>query len=339
MENSGIITTKPLSFIWDTKDPFLFCAYHLDKYPEGNGNFGPKSSLVGRNIGQDFEGKDGWRMYHGENIPGFPAHPHRGFETVTLVQKGFVDHSDSIGATARYGMGDVQWMTAGKGIQHAEMFPLINENKENTLELFQIWLNLPAKNKMVDPFYKMFWSEKIPQLLFKDTNYRETKVKLVAGNLDSHLSLEPPPNSWASSPENHVAIWIIEMEPFSEWVLPASIANLSKTLYFYEGSRIYLDNRELPVMYLVDLVSDKKILIRNHEQTAKLLLLQGKPIQERIVQYGPFVMNTEEEIQQAFYDYQRTRFGGWPWNSVEPVHGKMRRFSKYADGKEEVPFL
>jgi len=124
MENSGIITTKPLGFIWDTKDPFLFCAYHLDKYPEGNGNFGPKSSLVGRNIGQDFEGKDGWRMYHGENIPGFPAHPHRGFETVTLVEKGFVDHSDSIGATARYGMGDVQWMTAGKGIQHAEMFPL-----------------------------------------------------------------------------------------------------------------------------------------------------------------------------------------------------------------------
>lgn len=336
MENLGIMTTKPLGFIWDTKDPFLFCAYHLDQYPKGNGNFGPKSSLVGRNIGQDFEGKDGWRMYHGENIPGFPGHPHRGFETVTVVQKGLVDHSDSMRASGRYGMGDVQWMTAGSGVQHAEMFPLIHEDRENTLELFQIWLNLPAKSKMVDPFYKMFWSEKIPQLSFKDANQRETKVKLVAGALDSHSSLEPPPDSWAFSKENQVAIWVIEMEPFAEWVLPASIPNLSKTLYFHEGARIHLNGKEISVMHLADLISDREILIRNQEQTAKLLLLQGKPIGERVAQYGPFVMNTQQEIQQAFYDYQGTRFGGWPWDSPEPVHGKMGRFSKYADGKEEI---
>ena len=96
----------------------------------GNERQGPAASLAGRNLGQDFEGKDGWRMYHGEIVPGFPQHPHRGFETVTVVRRGLLDHSDSMGATARYGRGDVQWLTAGRGIQHAEMFPLVERDRE-----------------------------------------------------------------------------------------------------------------------------------------------------------------------------------------------------------------
>ncbi len=82
-------------------------------------------------------------MYHGDVVPGFPQHPHRGFETVSVVRQGYIDHSDSLGATARYGGGDVQWLTTGSGVQHAEMFPLIHEHEGNTMELFQIWLNLP----------------------------------------------------------------------------------------------------------------------------------------------------------------------------------------------------
>lgn len=99
---------------------------------------GPAASLAGRSIGQDFAPNQPWRMYHGEHVPGFPAHPHRGFETVTIVTKGLVDHSDSLGAAGRFGFGDVQWMTAGKGVQHCEMFPLINQEQDNPLELFQI---------------------------------------------------------------------------------------------------------------------------------------------------------------------------------------------------------
>ena len=83
--------------------PFLFCAHHDDAYPAGDGQMGPAASLAGRDIGQDFAGKDGWRMYHGDVVPGFPQHPHRGFETVTLVKRGLIDHSDSLGATARFG--------------------------------------------------------------------------------------------------------------------------------------------------------------------------------------------------------------------------------------------
>ena len=99
----------------------------------------------------DFAGTDGWRMYHGSTVPGFPQHPHRGFETVTFVRQGFIDHSDSLGATARFGRGDVQWLTAGKGIVHCEMFPLLDRDGPNPCELFQIWLNLPAADKMVEP--------------------------------------------------------------------------------------------------------------------------------------------------------------------------------------------
>ena len=96
---------------------------------------GPANSLAGRDIGQDFSRKDGWSMYHGSSVPGFPAHPHRGFETVTIVRKGLIDHADSLGAKARF----------GRGVVHSEMFPLLDQSAPNPLELFQIWLNLPAR--------------------------------------------------------------------------------------------------------------------------------------------------------------------------------------------------
>ena len=176
MTINPILGMKPLGFPWATIDPFLFCVYHDDAYPRGNAHMGPDASLAGRSLGQDFERKDGWSMYHGMAVPGFPSHPHRGFETVTIVRKGLIDHSDSLGATARFGGGDVQWLTAGKGIVHSEMFPLLNQDQANPLELFQIWLNLPAKSKMVEPHFTMFWSEQIPHKLFQDADGRKTMV-------------------------------------------------------------------------------------------------------------------------------------------------------------------
>ena len=99
------------------------------------------------------------------SCPGFPQHPHRGFETVTFVRRGYIDHSDSLGATARFGRGDVQWLTAGEGIVHCEMFPLLDREHDNPVELFQIWLNLPAEDKMVEPYFTMLWGEDIPHLV------------------------------------------------------------------------------------------------------------------------------------------------------------------------------
>ncbi|MEQ9325617.1 MAG: pirin family protein, partial [Polyangiaceae bacterium] len=143
----------PLGFPWVAADPFLFCVHHLDEYPRGNDEMGPEASLAGRKLGMDFDVKDGWRMYHGQVVPGFPAHPHRGFETITIARQGYIDHSDSLGATARFGHGDVQWMTAGNGVVHSEMFPLVHRDRDNPTELFQIWLNLPKKDKLVDPYF------------------------------------------------------------------------------------------------------------------------------------------------------------------------------------------
>ena len=109
-------SVRALGFQWQTQDPFLFCVHHEDFFSEGNSEMGPdKQLLQGQNIGSDFLVKDGFRMYHGTSVPGFPGHPHRGFETVTVVREGFVDHSDSADAAGRYGNGDVQWMTAGSG--------------------------------------------------------------------------------------------------------------------------------------------------------------------------------------------------------------------------------
>ena len=164
-------------------DPFIFGMYHQDRYPAGNGQLGPRQELLqGREIGTDFSGKDGFSMYHGEEVPGFPAHPHRGFETVTIVRKGLVDHADSLGATARYGEGDVQWLTTGSGVQHGEMFPLVHEDKDNTLDLFQIWLNLPAKNKMAPPDFTMFWAHNIPHVVQTDAQGRKSEVEVIAGD-------------------------------------------------------------------------------------------------------------------------------------------------------------
>src|SRR6266481_2679709 len=196
-----VLESAPLGFQWATIDPFLFCVHHLDHYPAGNAEMGPDASLAGRDLGMDMTGRDGWRMYHGTTVPGFPQHPHRGFETVTYVRRGLVDHSDSLGATARFGRGDVQWLTAGKGIVHCEMFPLVDRDAPNPCELFQIWLNLPAADKLVDPYFTMFWDDDIPRVVAKDDDGRTTRVTVIAGPLDDARPPTPPPSSWASRAE------------------------------------------------------------------------------------------------------------------------------------------
>ena len=331
-----VLNVSRLNFPWQTKDPFLFCAHHEDFYPEGNGKLGPASSLEGRNLGNDFTIKDGFRMYHGSEVPGFPSHPHRGFETVTIALKGLVDHSDSLGAAGRFGQGDVQWMTAGKGVQHSEMFPLINENGSNTLEIFQIWLNLPAEKKSVDPHFTMMWAEDIPVVEESGEDGRKVRVRIVAGDYKGQSAIAPAPDSWASDAENEVSIWNIEMQEGSEWIIPAAGNGLNRTLYLHEGDEIEIDGETIPNYHSVDLSSDQEIRVKNVGSKARLLFLQGKPINEPVFQYGPYVMNDEEGIRETMKEYGRTQFGGWPWPRYDNVHeAHLKRFARYADGTEE----
>lgn len=334
---SPILQSVPLGFPWATTDPFLFCVHHLDHYPRGNGEFGPAASLAGRNIGQDFEGKDGWRMYHGEKVPGFPAHPHRGFETVTIARRGLIDHSDSLGAAARFGSGDVQWLTAGGGIVHSEMFPLLDNEGPNTVELFQIWLNLPGEDKLTEPHFSMLWNKDIPRYREQDAEGRTSEVTLVAGAGWGHVPPPPPPRSWAARNDTDVAIWTLSLDAGASLQLPpAQHADSVRTLYFFEGSSVELDATTLNGHQGVVVECDRPLVVRAGPKPVQMLLLQGRPIAQPVVQYGPFVMNTRQEIQQAMSDYQRTRYGGWPWPDDAPVHGgDGARFARRQNGQVE----
>lgn len=334
--SKSILKIQPLGFQWQTQDPFLFCVHHEDHYPKGNSELGPDASLQGRMIGSDFEVKDGWRMYHGTKVPGFPAHPHRGFETVTIVRKGLVDHSDSLGAAGRFGNGDVQWMTAGKGVQHSEMFPLLNQEEENPFELFQIWLNLPRSKKFVPAHFAMLWSENIPTIELFDEHKRKTKIKLISGDLGENKAPNPAPDSWAADKENEVAIWTITLEPDAEWKIPKTRSKINRSIYFFKGDSIFVDDQKISSYHGIDLDSLQDVMIKNGNSESQLLLLQGKPINEPVVQHGPFVMNSNQEIHETMLEYQRTQFGGWPWPTHDHVHPKERtRFANYADGRIE----
>jgi len=335
--DQAIKRIAPLDFIWQTRDPFLFCAYHYDLFPKGNGKLAPDTPLTGRNIGQDFTIKDGWRMYHGNRIPGFPAHPHRGFETVTLVTKGLVDHADSMKAAGRYGDGDTQWMTAGKGVQHSEMFPMIHEDKPNHMELFQIWLNLPSKSKMVEPHFAMLWGKDTPWHKTHDDQGKEIAVRIIAGSLADQKPVSPPPDSWAGDPENRVAIWIIEMEANARWTMPKERQDVNRTLYFYDGQSLSINEQAIDPMHLIEVAPEAPVVLSNGNTKSYLLMLQGKPIGEPVAQYGPFVMNTQEELQQTFNDYNQTQFGGWPWADADQTHGNSGRFALHANGEKEEP--
>jgi len=338
MAPNPILDVKPLGFPWETADPFLFCVHHDDAYPRGNEQMGPAESLAGRDLGQDFAGKDGWRMYHGTTVPGFPAHPHRGFETVTIVRRGLIDHSDSLGAAARFGGGDVQWLTAGRGIVHAEMFPLLDRANPNPLELFQIWLNLPAKDKMVEPHFRMLWSENIPRQVFTDADGASAEVVCIAGRLGELAVPAPPPKSWAAQPEADLAIQTIKLTPGARWTLPATHGiHTRRRLYFFRGSNLTLGGQRVPASSMIELRAQLDVELINGEAAGEALLLQGKPINEPVAQHGPFVMNTQAEVQQAFLDYRRTEFGGWPWERSDPVHPREQgRFARHVDGQIET---
>jgi redox-sensitive bicupin YhaK (pirin superfamily) len=331
-----VTSVFPLGFPWTTFDPFLFCVHHDDAYPPGNDDLGPAASLSGRQIGMDFEGKDGWRMYHGDVVPGFPRHPHRGFETVTIARRGFIDHSDSLGATARFGRGDVQWMTAGRGIVHAEMFPLLQSDAPNPAELFQIWLNLPKADKMVEPHFSMLWSERIPHPQVKDDEGHAVEITVVAGSLAGHTAPPPPPSSWASRSDAHVAIWTLKLPAGARFTLPPAPAGVDRTIYFVRGGGLRVGDVALGAGQGARLRGDLEAPITATGEETEVLVLQGRPIGEPVVHYGPFVMTSPEEIQQAILDYRRTEYGGWPWPSDGPVHAKtQRRFAIHADGHRE----
>ena len=331
----SVVETAPLGAQWPMIDPFLFCAHHDDAYPPGNEVAGPAVSLEGRELGMDFEGIDGWRMYHGREVPGFPNHPHRGFETVTYVRKGLIDHSDSLGAAARFGRGDVQWLTAGGGIVHSEMFPLLDAEQPNPLELFQIWLNLPAEDKLVDAHFSMLWDGDIPRL--RDDG---VEVTVIAGELAGLTPPPPPPHSWASRPEADVAIWHIVLQPGARWTLPKapraptpSARSTSSRAAAWRSTAPRSARAPAP-----SCESDVDLELVSPEGT-EVLLLQGKPI----ARAGRPLRAVRDEHASARSSRpspttgRRTSAGGRGPPRSRSTRTPAGRFAKRPDGTVEEP--
>jgi redox-sensitive bicupin YhaK (pirin superfamily) len=332
-----VLETAALGFPWVTVDPFILTVHHRDHFPAAGADMGPATTEGRREVNAD-PSTPGWSMYYGDVVPGFPEHPHRGFETITVTRRGMIDHSDSLGATARYGEGDVQWLTAGAGIQHAEMFPLRDQDGPNPSELFQIWLNLPAADKMVEPYFTMFWNEDLPRTVLKDDDGHATEVTVVAGSFGDIQPLAAPPESWASREGADLAIWQFEAEPEAEWVLPAASGRQTvRMLYVFEGS-VTVGDQHLEAPIAAMLRPDVAAVLSAGTDGSSSLLLQGRPIGEPVAMGGPFVMNSQEEIAEAYRDFHRTGFGGWPWATANPVHARSTpRFAHHPDGRTEYP--
>jgi quercetin 2,3-dioxygenase len=159
---------------------------------------------------------------------------------------------------------------------------------------------------------------------------------VIAGRFGETAPPPPPPHSWAARAESDVAIWSIRMQPEATWTLPPARPGTNRTLYWFRGAGLRLGDQTLARPCGIALRPDVPVTLVAGASDVELLVLQGRPIGEPVVQYGPFVMTTRAEIQQAFIDFQRTRFGGWPWPSDAPVHGRDQgRFARHADGRIE----
>jgi len=222
---------------------------------------------------------------------GFPMHPHRGIETVTYMLAGRVDHHDSLGNRGQIGPGDIQWMTAGGGILHEEM-PRIGPDR--AINGFQLWINLPAALKMIKPHYQAVIASKIPKAEGKGWQARVITGQV--GNI----------HGWVDGIAIDPIYLDVSLEPGSVFDLPVPPTNTALA-YVFEGQGLFGD-QTITAVQMVLLAKGDTIRFQTEEQPARFLIMAGEPIKEPIFPYGPFVMNTAEEIQQALIDLRNDTF-------------------------------
>ena len=224
-------------------------------------------------------------------IAGFPEHPHRGFETVTYIIDGKMRHKDSQGNEGVIGKGGVQWMTAGKGILHSEM----PEQEQGLLKGFQLWVNLPSADKMTQPAYQEFPAEQIATEQWENGSI----IKVIAGCTDS--GTQGPVINQYTQP-TYLDVQLKSKTTFTQQ-LPV---NHNAFIYMLEGE-LQLGNSKVQAKQLAILTAGEEIQLQAHSDS-RFLLIAGKPLQEPVARYGPFVMNTQAQINQAMSDYQQGKF-------------------------------
>lgn len=227
-------------------------------------------------------------------ILGFPWHPHRGIETVTYVIRGVVEHEDSLGNKGSIQSGDVQWMTAGSGIIHQEM----PQQYKGTMRGFQLWVNLPSYQKMIDPKYRDIRQEQIPEI----TVDNGIKVKIICGEVNR---VRGPVRDIVVDPE----YFDISIAPHKEFTLRVK-KGYRAFAYVFEGEGYFHPEKKklITAEHLVIFDDADNIKIEAHDQSMRLLYASGKPIGEPVAWYGPIVMNTQEELDLAFEEYRKRTF-------------------------------
>lgn len=235
-------------------------------------------------------------------IGGFPAHPHRGFETITYMLQGKMEHQDHLGNRGLLEDGGVQWMTAGAGIIHSEM----PKQTEGVMRGFQIWLNLPAKDKMQPAHYEDVVPEKLP--IFQTEHF---VAKAIAGS--THIN-NVPVDGYFKRTDTQPIVLDLQVAPQQEVHVTLPDTHVV-VLYVYEGNlQIGADGNQASanrgVLSRLSETGDLRLTNPNVEHAARSIILAGKPLKEPIVHYGPFVMNTAEEIEQALLDYRQGRLTG-----------------------------
>lgn len=232
-----------------------------------------------------------------QHYRGVGEHPHRGFETVTIVYKGEVAHHDSTGEGGVIGPGDVQWMTAASGILHQEYHSEAFTHSGGTLDMVQLWVNLPAKDKMSRPGYQLLSNERIPQVKFADN---AGELRVIAGN---YLGTQGPANTFTP-----IDVWDIQLKANSLISLPAK-AERTVGIVVLHGNVILNGDTPLREAQVAILDKGDDSLTLQSDTDATLLFLSGDPIDEPVVGYGPFVMNSRQEIIQASEDFTNGLFG------------------------------
>lgn len=260
-----VIPTQSIQYL----DPFLFLNHHGPQvYPQNN-----------------------------NGLP-FGPHPHRGMETVTFIVEGDIAHFDSGGSKSVINAGGVQWMTAGRGLIHSEVSSDEFKQSGGDLEILQLWVNLPAKDKMCEPFYKGLQKDDIPAI---QANGDQVTVNLVSGE---YKGIKGP---FESGIGMHLAT--IKLKEGAEWSvqIPAS-----ENIFFYliQG-QLEVNGSPVDKMSLVEFENDSEQISVKASKDSLLLLGHAEPLNEPVVSQGPFVMNTRAEIQQAYMDYQAGKFGSW----------------------------
>jgi quercetin 2,3-dioxygenase len=339
-ERGQVLRSEPIGIHWDAEDPFFFISHHYDDYPKGNSQQAPPQREVsGRmNLGRNYDKEFGYRMYNGKVVPGFPLHSHWGYETVTVVEKGYIDHFDSMGNQGRYGFGDVQWLSAGSRYEHCEMYPLAFDDRKNPTDITQIMIDLPLEHKNSPNEVRMLWSEQIPVLTMDDGNGHICTVKVIAGRFGDTQASLPNRVSWAADPEHHVRILKLVMSPDAELTIPAVSTTVNRNLYFVSGGCVSIDGQTYEDDSRLKLVGNEDVNIKNGNETGEYWLLEGEPIGEKMIVFGPVSLPTDKDVRNAMDLIRKKELDDWQWGLVDRAQPKgTDRFIRYTDGHDEYP--